>query len=183
MTSFRVFIKPCSLFLACLFLGAGPSLADERHFTETPANQQKIEEPAGRSIIVATLLYVPNRVLDLFDILRFRVRVGPGAAAGVRVTELAEIFVGSYTSVYVGLPGPRMESTVSLPFGLESHNGVSASVVDATVDGGIGPNYSPTEVAIGTQLLLLGFDIGIDPVEIADFAAGILTLDLRDDDL
>jgi hypothetical protein len=60
---------------------------------------------------------------------------------------------------------------------------VSASVLDATVDGGIGPDYSPTEVGAGVQLAILGFDIGIDPVEIADFATGILTIDLRDDDL
>ena len=137
----------------------------------------------GHSFLVGTLLYIPNRVLDLFDIVRLRVRVGPGIAVGARVTEVAQAYVGTYASVYAGLPGPRLRQTPKLPIGLESHNGASVSVVDATADGGIGPDYSPTEIGAGFQLAIIGIDIGIDPVEIVDFAAGILTIDLRDDDL
>lgn len=147
------------------------------------AKVKDAKDEEGHSFLVGTLLYIPNRILDIFDIFRFRVRVGPGIAAGARVTQAASLYAGTYATVYAGLPGPRMRQTPKLPIGLESHSGATVSVVDATVDGGIGPDYSPTEVGGGLQLLIFGFDIGIDPVEIADFATGILTIDLRDDDL
>lgn len=180
-----------------LLTGLNGALADEStesavkvyESIQTDENPQTVEvkkekeEDEGHSFLVGALLYIPNRVLDLFDIFRFRVRVGPGIAAGARVTEVVSLYAGTYATLYAGLPGPRMRQTPKLPIGFESLNGVSASVLDATVDGGIGPDYSPTEVGAGVQLAILGFDIGIDPVEIADFATGILTIDLRDDDL
>lgn len=135
------------------------------------------------SLLVGTLLYVPNRVLDLLDIFRLRVRVGPGIAAGVRATQVAQMYAGSYVSVYAGLPGPRMRRTPRLPVGLETHNGASISVVDATADGGFGPHYSPTEIGGGIHLGIVGFEFGIDPVEIADFGTGLVTVDIREDDL
>lgn len=149
------------------------------------ASQEALQEEnsEGHSFLVGTLLYIPNRVLDVLDIFRCRVRVGPGIAAGVRATEIAEVYAGTYASVYAGLPGPRMRSTPKLPIGLESHNGASVSVADATIDGGIGPDYSPTEFGLGAQLGIVGFDFGFDPVEVADFLTGIFTIDLRDDDL
>jgi hypothetical protein len=141
------------------------------------------EEDSEHSFIVGTLLYIPNRVLDMLDIFRLRVRVGPGLAAGVRATKVAQIYAGTYVSAYVGLPGPRMRKVPKSPVGLESHNGVTASIADATVDGGIGPDYSPTEIGTGVQLAIIGFDFGIDPYEIVDFVTGIVTIDLREDDL
>lgn len=135
------------------------------------------------SFIGGVLMYLPNRVLDLFDIFRLRVRVGPGIAAGVRVTEPLSLYAGSYATVYAGLPGPRLEPTIKLPVGFESHNGASLSVADATIDGGVGPDYSSTEIGFSFHLFLIGFDFGVDPVEAADFATGVLAVDLRDDDL
>jgi hypothetical protein len=141
------------------------------------------EDQDGHSFLVGTLLYIPNRVLDILDIIRLRVRVGPGIAVGVRATKVAQAYLGTYASVYAGLPGPRLRSFPKSPIGLESNNGVSLSVVDATVGGGIGPDYSPTEFGAGLHLGIIGFDFGIDPLEIVDFATGILTIDVREDDL
>ncbi len=140
-------------------------------------------EQEDRSLFVDALHYLPNRLFDLLDVVRCRGRIGPGVAASVRMTEVAQVFAGSYTSAFAGIPGPRLRRTPKLPVGLESHNGASMSVANATVDGGIGPDYSPTEVGLGFHILLLGLDIGFDPIEIADFVAGIFTVDLRDDDL
>ncbi len=157
----------------------------ELHAQDETSGSEVVQEDQdeGHSFLVGTLLYIPNRVLDLLDIFRLRLRVGPGLAAGVRATKVAQVYAGSYATVFAGLPGPRMRSTPKLPFGLESHSGASLSVIDATVDGGIGPDFSPTEFGAGLQLAIVGFEFGIDPVEIADFATGILTIDLRDDDL
>lgn len=130
-----------------------------------------------------TVMYLPNRILDVFDIIRLRIRVGPGFAAGARVTEVASAFVGSYTSVYAGLPGPRNRPLPKLPFGLEDRSGIQASILDASATGGFGPDYGPAEIGAGAQLFLIGLDVGADPLETVDLLAGFFLFDLRNDDL
>lgn len=169
-----------TLCLWLLLFSATHTLAEG---ASTPDAEIAESEEEGRSFLVGALLYLPNRVLDLVDIFRLRVRVGPGFSVGVRATEIASAYLGSYASIYAGLPGPRQRTLPRLPVGLESHNGVSVSVADATVDGGLGPDYSPTEFGGGFQLAVAGVDFGIDPVEALDFIAGFMTIDLRDDDL
>ena len=46
-----------------------------------------------------------------------------------------------------------------------------------------GPDYAPTEFGMHTQLALVGFDLGIDPYEIVDFALGLVFVDPVGDDL
>jgi hypothetical protein len=136
----------------------------------------------SHSTLHVIVCYIPNRIVDIFDIFRLRVRVGPGISAGIRATKVAQAFLGTHATIYAGLPGPRLRPFPKLPVGLESHNGATLSVADATVDGGIGPDYSSTEFGAGVQAAILGFDFGVDPVEIADLVTGIFTIDLRDDD-
>lgn len=164
--------KPLALILlaALFFVPALPARAAERR------------EREGRNLGIELLLYIPNRVLDLFDMVRARLRVGPGLAAGVRATEPLSIYVGGYASVYAGLPGPRQRPWFPIPVGLETHTGVTASVADATLDAGIGPDYSPTEVGASLHLLIVGADVGVDPMEIVDFLAGFILMDPRGDD-
>ena len=128
------------------------------------------------------LMYIPNRVLDLFDMVRARLRLGPGIAIGARATEYADVFVGTYATVYIGLPGPRGRTLPRLPVGLESKSGAEVSIADVTLEAGLGPDYGMTEIGFGFQLFLIGLDVGIDPFEIGDFAAGLLTFDPMDDD-
>lgn len=166
------------LIMAFMMLGAiitvpcVASAADE---------QAEAAEPHG--VLHKVVMYVPNRILDVFDIVRLRVRVGPGIAADVRATEVVSAFAGSYTSVYVGLPGPRNRPLPKLPFGLESRSGLQASLVDATTTGGIGPDYGPAEIGAGAQLLFAGFDVGVDPLEMIDLVAGFFFINLTNDDL
>lgn len=142
------------------------------------------EEPAkeGPSVAHRILLYIPNRVLDVFDMVRARVRLGPGIAVGARVTDYADFYVGSYLSVYAGLPGPRCRRMPRLPVGLETQTGVEVSVADAATGLGLDPGYSKTEIGLGAHVLLIGADIGIDPVEIVDFLGGFFLWDPRKDD-
>lgn len=145
------------------------------------------EAPAEKRSVVATswavLMYLPNRVFDLVDVARLRLRVGPGYAFGLRATSAAQFYLGSYVSAWGGLPGPRMKRTIPIPAGLETYNGAALSFVNATVDGPIGPDYSPTECGLSLHLLLIGIDLELDPVEAGDFFTGIVGIDIRDDDL
>lgn len=140
-------------------------------------------DDSGHSALHQILFYIPNRVFDLLDPFRARVRVGPGAAVGVRATEAAAVYLGSYVSVFAGLPGPRQAPSVPLPAGLESLSGAQLSVADATSGGGMGPGYSMTECGLSLHALLIGLDLDLDPLEMLDFATGILGIDLRGDDL
>ena len=139
---------------------------------EEPATEKV--ESQRHSVGHQILLYIPNRVLDVLDIFRLRVRVGPGVAVDARATKVASAFAGSYGSVYVGLPGPRNRRLPKLPVGFESRSGVQASVADATVEGGVGPDYGPAEIGVGAQVAIVGFDIGVEPWEFIDFLAGVL---------
>lgn len=147
------------------------------------AAEEKASADEGHSAIHKVAMYIPNVILDLFDVVRLRVRAGPGVAADVRVTKLASVFAGSYGSVYAGLPGPRNRRRPKLPIGLESRSGVQVSVADATAEGNIGPDYGPAEIGLGVHLLIIGVDVGVEPLELLDFVTGLFFIDLRDDDL
>jgi len=147
------------------------------------AEEQAATTTKSHGVLHKIVMYIPNRVLDVFDIVRFRVRVGPGLAVDARATKVASAFVGSYASVYVGLPGPRNRPFPKLPIGFESRNGVQASVVDATVSGGVDPDYGPAEIGVGVQALIVGIDVGVEPLEILDLLAGFFFIDLTHDDL
>jgi hypothetical protein len=146
------------------------------------ADDDEDEAPGPLGIGWGILMYVPNRLLDALDMVRARVRLGPGFAVGARATEYADVFVGTYASVYIGLPGPRGRKFPRLPAGLESKTGAEISVVDATIEGGMSPDYGMTEFGFGFQAFLFGVDVGVDPFEILDFVVGFLTFDPMDDD-
>ena len=128
------------------------------------------------------LCYAPNRVMDLLDIFRLRLRVGPGLAANVRLTDYGALYAGQYNTVYVGLPGPRYPHRLRLPVGRESLRGIVLLGVDATDETRHGPEYGAAEVDAGFQFLLAGADAGVDVVEFFDFLGGWLGFDPCDDD-
>jgi hypothetical protein len=174
-----------SLLVAVVFWG-GLSLAkaDDSSGPKTEVIDPQEEATFdGHSVLHQVVLYLPNRVFDLLDVFRIRAEVGPGLAAGVRATKVAQAYVGSHASIYAGLPGPRRKASIPIPVGLESHNGVTVSVLDATVDGGIGPNYSPTEIGVSIHPLIFGVDVGVDPIEVLDFVVGLAGVDIKDDDV
>lgn len=138
--------------------------------------------PARVSFGRQLLWYVPNRCMDLLDIFRFRVRIGPGLAAGVRVTDFGAFYIGDYYSLYGGLPGPRNPHYLRLPAGAERLKGIVFCGVNATDDTPYGPGYGPTEVDVGIHLGVVGLDAGVDPLEFADFLSGFFFFDLEGDD-
>jgi hypothetical protein len=121
-------------------------------------------------------------VFDLLDILRLRVRVGPGIAARLRATEGLDVGLGSYSSLFVGLPGPRQQVELPLPLGLESYTGIEVGPGDAELESGSSPNYASTEIGASVHALVTGFDLGVDPWELVDLAVGLVLFDFRTDD-
>jgi hypothetical protein len=160
------------LFSVCLW--AFPAIGQEAG----DVVEVEEEESLARRIV----LYLPNRVFDVLDIVRARVRIGSGLAVSGRATHPASVFVGSYSSIYVGVPGPRGRPEVPWPFGVDSQTGIQISVADRTMDTDYTPRYSSTEVGAGFQLFLLGVDIGVDPYEVLDLLTGFFLIELREDD-
>ncbi len=126
------------------------------------------------------LFYIPNRIFDVFDIFRARIRLGPGFAVDGRVTRYGNVYAGVYTSIWGGLPGPRLEPRIPWPAGVESRRGVELGLEEEPTE--TSPGYGYGEIGGGLQLAIVGLDLGADPVEFVDLLAGIFFLDLTKDD-
>ncbi len=134
---------------------------------------------ADAGIIKNVVLYIPNRVFDLMDIVRFRLRLGPGLSAGVRATTLASAYAGLHSSFYLGLRGPRGEKEIPWPLGFDNRAGAQVSLIDLTA---AGTYYDPLEFGFEVQPLFFGVNIGIGGFEILDFFTGLVFIDLVGDD-
>jgi hypothetical protein len=130
------------------------------------------ESSLGRRI----LLYLPNRFLDLIDIFKADVGVGPALGAVARVTEHGQI-------------GYRSVSPVSLRVGLRGRN---PPVMAETADEyGVGPDFINSsdrevgkgEVGVGLDLFIVGAYAGIDFYQLPDFLLGFFGVDYAEDDL
>jgi len=160
-----------------------PDLENTENSPAVRRSENEHLEDEQHSLVHTVLLYIPNRIFDVLDIVRARVKVGPGFGAGLRVTDAGELYLGAHTSVFAGLPGPRQEPALPIPVGIESRGGIKLSVLDGTVGMGFDPDYSSSEVGTSLHLGLVGADLMVDPVEFADLLAGIFLIDVRDDDL
>lgn len=164
-------LKYIVLLSAVAMMFVSPALAEET---------EEVEESHG--ILHKTLMYIPNRLFDVLDIVRARVRVGPGVSVCARATEVLDVNIGAHNAVYVGLPGPRGEATLPLVVGTEAYSGIGIGD-EKDIEGAKGPEYAFAEVGVGAQAVLAGVDVGIDPMEILDFVTGLLFIDLKGDDL
>jgi hypothetical protein len=164
------------LALAPLGVGAQEQPASSTEQTAEP-------EPEPKSFGHRLLLYLPNRVFDVLDLVRLRVRAGPGWTFGLRVTELADINLGGHATVFAGLHGPRSRPEIPWPVGLETFAGVELIVGGGTEEEEHGPQYGPLEIGFGGQFLLVGADIGIEPYDALDLVLGLVMIDIKGDDL
>ena len=174
-----------AILLGILLFVAGDGLAEE-HSEEVAATNELhgvAAEGLRPGVVRRIVCYLPDRVLDLFDIFRARVTFGPGLAVKGRVTDYVSFYGGSHRVAYVGLPGPRYPEKVKWPVGLEREKGIVFLGVDATDDFDCEADYSSTEIGGGVHLFVVGADVGFDIVEFVDFLAGLVLIDLKDDDL
>lgn len=136
---------------------------------------RQVEAGSIKSIV----FYIPNRVIDLLDIVRLRLRVGPGLSAGLHATKVASVFLGTHSAVWVGLHGPRGKTVVPWPVGVEDRTGLQVGPVDVS---GTACYYDPIEIGLELQPLLIGLNFGFGLFEVVDFVTGLLFIDLQDDD-
>lgn len=137
---------------------------------------EPIEKGEGGPIWSQVLLWIPNRILDLLDVFRIDVGMGPSFGAVVRVTKYGEIGYRQMApaSLRVGDFGRQM------PFLIESSNefGVGPAYVDSS-----DRKICPGEIGLGADVLVAGAYGGVCVDEFADFLAGIFFIDLKDDDI
>ncbi len=177
--------------LAGYFLFPGATFAQNDATAPNPpaATEQQAPIPAvteeeaqkggmGRAL----LFYLPNRIFDAFDIVRLRGRIGPGIAAGVRVTKGIEAYLGAYQSIWAGLPGPRTQPGIPWPLGVEGAGGVKVLFIGEVVEPEYGPNYQWDEIGADAQAFLFGLSFGVSFSEIFDLAAGLIFMDMNHDD-
>lgn len=131
------------------------------------------QEKSG-SIARALILYFPNRVLDLIDIVKLDVGAGPALGAVVRITKWGQV-------------GIRILAPVSLRVGLRGRH--IPAFIEHSSELGVGPAFlassqreiTPLEVGLGGDLLF-GAYAGVSLDELFDFLAGLIFLDPFGDD-
>jgi len=133
-------------------------------------------ESSRHTFLHRLLMWIPNRILDVWDILRFDVGVGPAFGGVVRVSKYGQAaFRGvAPMSVRVGDFGREV------PFMIETSNEIA-----------LGPDIVKSrdrkvcigEIGAGADVLLAGAYGGVCLDEVVDFVAGFFFLDVSDDDL
>ena len=70
---------------------------------DSPSAESPGTEPAPRKKSAARqlIMYIPNRLFDIADIVRAKVGVGPGVTVAARVTDLGDVWVGGHTCAWV----------------------------------------------------------------------------------
>lgn len=189
MSIFRTFLLTLGVALA-MFASSGvalgqPSEPEDRvpdvrlgeEYTKYKKTTRGRSAPEEDGVSVAdVLLYLPNRFLDLIDIIKVDVGAGPAFGGVVRVTKWGQV-------------GMRSVSPFSLRVGAQGRR--SPVFLEHSSEFGIGPAFVQShdrvvgsgEVGAGIDFIVLGAYIGIDFSEIPDFLGGFFTFDPSGDDL
>ncbi len=144
----------------------------------SPDDEDDDERSGVAGFLWGVVVYLPNRVLDLFDVARAGVNAGPGVGAQLKATDLAQVTLLGRASVGVGLQSLR-----HMPVYVSVENAIGVGPLSGDATAGLGWHHSPTDVRVELHPLLVGAHAAVDPIEILDFALGFLTIDIRDDDL
>lgn len=131
---------------------------------------------ARRPVWQKVLLWFPNRFLDLIDVFKVDVGVGPAYGGVVRVTKWGQV-------------GHRTMAPVSLRLG--NFGRELPGLVETTNESGIGAGFVKSkdrkicsgELGIGLDALIAGAYVGLCADQLADFIGGIFFLDFKEDDL
>ena len=151
-------------------------LGDEYSEYERSGPKRSGGSQSGRSTLEAVLMYLPNRIFDLIDIVHVDLGVGPSFGGVVRTTKWVQVGHREFYpgSLRVGLRGRRLpifwENTRGSGFGSRYRSDKARTVDDF-------------EFGAGLDLFVAGGYAGISLDEAADFVGGIFTIDFKDDDL
>ena len=177
MKQLLVVVLYCALFHGAALADGPPNTASHEHVSpKEPWRDFEIIEEEEPSTLRQALLWLPNRFLDLIDVVKIDVGAGPSAGGVIRATSYVQAGYREMSplSVRVGTMGRRA------PVMLERSN-----------EFGIGPGYMessdrkvcPGEFGAGLDLFIAGAYAGICVDELADFLTGLVLIDLKDDDL
>jgi len=189
--------SPRALALLARIEAAGPVLRDPLLGSNRPLRARARRPPAVRA-----LLYLPDRLLDLADVASFDLHLGFGLYGNVHLTRALQAGLGAR-----GVTGVGWHERRSLGLRTEEASGfvllaLGAEATSGTLTGTSGLfSWSETlaglerpehvlyqEVrdywAVGGALtaFVLGIDFELHPLQVADFAAGWLTVDFLGDD-
>ena len=155
-----------------------------------------------RSTTARVLLYLPDRILDLLDIVSLELHIGPGLYYNLHVTRAVQAGIGFHATGgfgwhdhrSFGVLGQAESGIVVLALGAQAYAGAMAgtSGVWSTVDTLAGLHQPSDRMyqelrdywAIGQSytLLILGSEWDVHPIEIADFFLGWGGIDILNDD-
>lgn len=125
------------------------------------------------------LMYLPNRVLDLGDVIHFGAEIGPGVGADAMFTDYLRASAMKRWSKGLGYQTLRRS-----PFkDSEEEYAELGPVKFATDIDGRPWIIDPWDVRVELHLLVVGAHVAVNPVEIGDFLVGLFMFDPRDDDL
>lgn len=129
------------------------------------------------TVLGALALYLPNRLLDLGDVVTVGVNVGPGFGVGGQATKAASAVASSDTSVGVGFQTFRR-----LPVCARSRTLVAVGPVRAPSLSPLGWRTRFWDVGGELHVALLGAHAYVNPDAILDAAAGFFFFDPSEDD-
>jgi len=189
---------------ALAFNAAFPASEFENVFPRGYLGSNRAHRTLSRSSGLArTLLYLPDRVLDLLDVFSFDVHLGWGLFLNLHVTRAVQLGAGGRVAAGLGWHDHRSfgvqtlsEGEIVIPaVGLQGIAGLLAgtSGLYSVGDGLAGVHGPMAELyqvyrdywAVGFQAtgLVGGIDFDFHPVEMADFLVGFSTVDFLHDDL
>ena len=163
---------------------------------------RRLRTRVDRNPLLRLVMYLPDRVFDLLDLVTFDVHLGPGAFADVHVTRRiqaaaglrATMGVGAHDQRSIGLKNQSEAGFSVLTFGTQTVAGttVGTSGVHTGAESMAGLHSPRNSLyqdlrdfwAIGVSVTagLAGAEVDIHPVQLFDFIGGILLLDFARDD-
>jgi hypothetical protein len=155
-----------------------------------------------RNPLFRLVMYVPDRVFDLLDLVTLDVHFGPGVFADVHVTRRiqaalglrATMGLGAHDQRSIGLKNQSEAGVSVLTFGTQSVAGttVCTSGVHTGAESMVGLHSPRNSIyqdfrdfwAIGVAVTagLAGAELDLHPVQLFDFIGGVLFLDFSRDD-
>lgn len=138
-------------------------------------------------------LYLPNRILDIFDLVALGIQVGPGLNIRAQVTNFFGLCIPTNScgpevglNTYYENPIKPKDSNYFLrryrPAAIGCHGGDTIPFPIFTFRGGA-LDKSPDQIDVGLHLLLIGAHVGVRPMELLDLVTGFVLVDINHDDL
>lgn len=129
-------------------------------------------------VLTTVLLYIPNRLIDILDIVHVGYGVGPGFGLDIHLTRYARLDAVAGVDVGIAWLGRHTD-----PFQYAAYARAGASVAQVPEP----PHenmwrFPQWDIGIYAHALLDQAYVAVAPDEILDFFAGLITLDLKHDD-